>query len=580
MRARRGPAFGSRAIGVVWVCCVETQCGSARGARAARCTIECVPASETKFRFSMSFAVRRHAALDKVRGGTAGLNQLAMSMVLPHENKPVRFPVVPATLTATVDLMSDAAYSLPDGTARRCFLCRDAAYPLWVERSVSSSVVYLFDTSVVVPANPNKMMSLPSWTMTSTIGSATVDGVPTSVGELNDFTPIALVDGFQAIYIPYGADLVFQLTGAGAQQASGSLDISFVYHNGSEIRRSSVSTVTVGTDQRFIAVAGGAASVGSITEGNSPFGFVAITAIATGTTAPVASVATGTARFGWSTGGVVGSPTSDPRVVLLPFSPAPEARNSVIPYTKARLNASAALFTNVSATLSKEGTVLASRLKMGTVSPFSFAVGDLNSVHPKLRYYGPLEKGLYTFTTPSTDGEMFRDKWLTFPVTGGSSISSTIKLLFSPDDVGVYNAFIFSDLGSSTAGTQLAASCYVHLEFETVSSLFTPGVSTATLETLHAAQIALLNFGHFHENPLHFSSIMKAATAALRYVAPLVAPVVQKVGTKALSAGVSYLKGKSQGDRSMRQAQLVVPSRSRAPGRKKKNQPTRKSKKR
>lgn len=94
---------------------------------------------------------RRAGDLDKVRTGTAGLNALAMSMVLPHENKPVRFPVVPAALTATIDLMSDRTYPVADAATRRAFLCRDAAYPLWVERTVSNAAVAMIDTSIIIP---------------------------------------------------------------------------------------------------------------------------------------------------------------------------------------------------------------------------------------------------------------------------------------------------------------------------------------------------------------------------------------------------------------------------------------------
>jgi hypothetical protein len=99
-----------------------------------------------------------------------------------------------------------------------------------------------------------------------------------------------------------------------------------------------------------------------------------------------------------------------------------------------------------------------------------------------------------------------------------------------------------------------------------------------TLETLHAAQIALLQFGHFHENPLHFSSIVKAAGTALRAVAPMLAPVVQAVGTRAVNAGVSYLKGKAGGDRSMQQARMVTPKASANTRKAKRSQPVRKRK--
>jgi hypothetical protein len=521
---------------------------------------------------------RRAGDLDKVRTGTAGLNALAMSMVLPHENKPVRFPVVPAALTATIDLMSDRTYPVADAATRRAFLCRDAAYPLWVERTVSNAAVAMIDTSIIIPVPSNKSIGLGEFTMSPYLGaSPMVDSVVLTSAVACDMTPMARVNGKLGIYVPYGSTFVFQANNYGALVAGGTLELTFeCLHGPGEVSTTVVTAVVAGTGLILSSPTGGTPTTGTIVEGEVPYGFVRLVSAFTGLTSPLTVATNGTFRYGWSTGGTIVSPGSN-AVVLLPFSNPPEANNSLLPYTKTRLNAAAALFTNVTAALNKEGTILGARLKSSTVSPWTFSESDLNSVHPKLRYFGPLEKGLYTFTTPSTDQEPFLDKWGEVAVAN-SSLSTSYKLLFDPELLGTYNAFVFADLGSGASGTQLAASCYVHLEFETVSSLFSPGVSTMTLETLHAAQIALLQFGHFHENPLHFSSIVKAAGTALRAVAPMIAPVVQAVGTRAVNAGVAYLKGKAGGDRSMQQARMVTPKASAGTRKAKRAQPARKRK--
>jgi hypothetical protein len=250
----------------------------------------------------------------------------------------------------------------------------------------------------------------------------------------------------------------------------------------------------------------------------------------------------------------------------------PEFNNSTLPYTRTRQNASAVLFTNVTAALSKEGTILASRLKTAVIDPWNFTDSHINSVHPSLRYFGPLEKGLYTFTSPTGGDTTLFDSVLLLP--SSSTYNSTARPLFQFLDIGVYNAVIFSDLGSSSAGTQLAVSSYTHIEFETTSSLFAIGVSRQPLEALHAAEVALLRFGHFHENPTHWSAIANAAKAALGYVVPLVAPYVKAAAGHLVKKGAQAIGNRISGDRKMSQASPYTAPRSKKP----KPQPKKKAK--
>ncbi len=314
-------------------------------------------------------------------------------------------------------------------------------------------------------------------------------------------------------------------------------------------------------DYQFVGVAGSSSvGTGAIMEGYIPVGFCYLTELRTGPTVAPPGPVTATCFMGWSTSGSgSGSYTTPtgPVTVFVPFAMPPEFNNSTLPYGRTRLNSSAALFTNVTAALSKEGTVLAARLKPAVVDPWQFSVSHLNAVHPSLRYFGPLEKGLYTFTTPSGNVDDFSDCWMT--LQSSSTYNSAAKPLFQWEDIGLYNAVVLSDLGSSSTGTHMAVSCYSHLEFETTSSLFAPGVSTMTLETLHAAEVALLSFGHFHENPLHWAALRSAALGALKIVGPMVAPYVQQAGTALLNRGVALLKGKPSGDRKMTQNQMVTP---------------------
>lgn len=497
-----------------------------------------------------------------IRAKANGLEPLAMSMVLPHERRAVRLPVVPATLTALLETMANDTVPVPDGNSRKAFLCRDAAYPLWMERVFVNACCYLQSrgsaTSWVIPTAANKAILTPVWeTQTSfcntliTPSTSTVDGTSVTNGRITDYTPIALIDDFIAIYIPPSADFVIRVD-TGAAGGGDGLEAEFGYLVGGEVRYCTILVRSAVSGFSHVGSAGTAIPANS-GEGEYPVGFTWLKALRTGTSAVNGATAPWL-QVGWSTDGVFNALGDAPKTLFMPVFNPPEFANSTLPYSKTRLNASAALFTNVTAALSKEGTVLAARLKPTVVDPWSFSATNIDSVHPKLRYYGPLEKGLYTFTTPSGNVDTLDDCRLS--LASNSTMNTTQRPLFAPREIGVYNAIIFQDLGSASAGTQLATSCYTHLEFESSSSLFQIGVSTMTLESLHAAEVALLRFGHFHENPLHWSAIASAATAILRSVAPMVAPVVAHYGQKFLDRGVAMLSGKSAGDRTMPQATL------------------------
>lgn len=480
-------------------------------------------------------------------------------MVLPHENKPIRFPVVPATHTALLDGMSDGTVPVYDNTSKNAALCRDPCYPLWLTRKVNAGGGFLYAIGTAsgwtIPARANSTLMLPAWDRCDGVAGAgaTIDGKTVGADAMCDITVLGDAAGTQAIYVPPGSQFVLEIV-TGVTGGGSGIEMEFGYQVGGEEYTSTCLLTSITTGFLYGAPAGGSNPQG---EGTVPFGFVWLRQIRTTATAPTA-IATPQLRMGWLTGGSFAAPTTT-LDLMVPFSMPPEFNNSVIPYARTRTNASAALFTNVTAALSKEGTVLCARLKPAVVDPWSFSTTHINSVHPALRYFGPLEKGLYTFTTPSGNVEAFQDAVLTMP--NNSSYNSVSKPLFSFRDIGMYNAMIFTDLGSSTAGTQLAVSVYNHLEFETSSSLFNIGVSTEPLELLHATEVALLRFGHFHENPIHWATLAAAVRTAMQYVAPLAAPYVKRAVIGLVDRGVQRLTGHQQGDRAMQQKQMVTPPR-------------------
>jgi hypothetical protein len=498
----------------------------------------------------------------------SGMSALALAFVLPHENKPMRLPVVPATLTALLDTMVDGTMPVPDGTARRAFLCRDPTAPLWTEKQfVNMTVGWKAQgsaTSWNLPAKANTVLANPMWDRIDGYAGAgaTIDGVPATSAMVMDHFVMGNAPGTFAFFVPPNSNFWIEIVTGAAGGGSG-IEFEFVSQIGGEEYTSLLVAPSFAAGFQFVGVAGSTgALVGTIGEGVVPIGFTYLKSMRTTGTAPTA-FATPTLQVGWATysAGTLGSGTI---TCFSPYAPPPEFNNSTLPYGRTRLNSSAALFTNVTAALSKEGTVLCARLKPSVVDPWSFASTHINSVHPSLRYFGPLEKGLYTFTTPSGNLDNFNDHWCNMP--SNSAFNAQQRPLFDYVDIGLYNACIFSDLGSAATGTQLAVSAYSHLEFETTSSLFSPGVSFQSLESLHLVEAALLKFGHFHENPLHWAALRAATMQAMKVLGPMVAPYVQQFGTHLLNKGVSYLRGRQAGDRQMTQNAMQPPARTRLPG--------------
>lgn len=498
----------------------------------------------------------------RTRAQKSGLTNLALTFVLPHEHAPMRLPVVPAALTALLSGMAETTIPVSDTTARRAFLCRDPCYPLWIERSCNSigcSIAAL--TFGLSTGLSNRSIPTPAFDSVRTFwgSGGTIDGKAADYAMLGNTTVLGRGEGNPSIFIPPNSQFTLVLD-AGSVPATGNLEAELVWFQGEDQFTTTVRMDISGSTFTYAGPAGGfVPTTGYLMEGLTPVGFTYLRAFRYGTVTLTTAINNPTLFLGWTTFGSLFSPTTSyPVTLFTPFALPCEYNNSRIPYQRSRLNSSAALFTNVTAVMSKEGTILAGRLKQSVVDPWSFSASNIDSIHPSLRYFGPLEKGLYTFTTPSGNLDNFDDFTYPMPQTNQTSASFiTERPLFDYKNVGVYNAVILTDLGSSTTGTQLAVSQYSHVEFETTSSLFQLGVSTQTLESLHATEVALLRFGHFHENPLHWAALKAAASAAMRYAAPMLAPVVEHYGRKMIDKGVAYLRGKAAGDRKMQQASLA-----------------------
>ena len=70
----------------------------------------------------------------------------------------------------------------------------------------------------------------------------------------------------------------------------------------------------------------------------------------------------------------------------------------------------------------------------------------------------------------------------------------TIPVIVDLDALAYFHPIVFSDIDAGT-DTQLAVTVDRHIEFRATSVIFPLGVSTASLETYHSSQVALVNQG-------------------------------------------------------------------------------------
>lgn len=237
---------------------------------------------------------------------------------------------------------------------------------------------------------------------------------------------------------------------------------------------------------------------------------------------------------------------------LLPFAGPPEWGVTTVPYRSSRATALSALFTNVTANLYKEGTVNCAILPMSYFDANALDLFNLpndvwmQAVTEDRRYYGPLEKGLYTFTVPDAANAKFGD-WVdsTLHRTAGGSVVAYPCFDFSGFEYVNVISFIDQDTAFKT---QLAVTMVQHLEYRTTSVLFPTAVSMMTLEHFHGASLALTRLPVFYENFIHVGTIARLAMNAAKFVAPIVTPYVRpimaQVGNKLIKTVVKQMQPK------------------------------------
>lgn len=189
-----------------------------------------------------------------------------------------------------------------------------------------------------------------------------------------------------------------------------------------------------------------------------------------------------------------------------------EFANSSLPWASTRVTATAALWTNTTKALNKEGTVLWGRVNPCITDPFNVTETEVSNLHPAEKAYLGLQEGTYCYVPPSTDLAFFGD----YRVVSTGSVGGHVPL-YRLDNEGFVNVGFFTD---SDGGSVFAMNLDWHIEFRTSSTLFQVGISTLPLETLHQAQVALLKAGFFYNNFNHAALVAKIISGLSTY-APL-----------------------------------------------------------
>lgn len=454
------------------------------------------------------------------------LDKIGRTLALPHMNKPQRIANPTAERTAVASVFSAKTIGTTATNQKIvAYVVHDPVVPLWVSpnTTTAASTVAFRMGPIQLLSGDNDFMVQPN--ITSCLSSGT--GIGMCLG--TDGTSLGL-------YVPHLTTIFLQHSSA---LGLTNVRLSGVRHSGTEAVPFTISMSRVGSNNVYEAT--------SSTGGFYFFNEMSFTSDAA---APL-----NFASLGWTTGNGNSNPMGAPTGTfnansMVPFNlEPPEFKHSVLPYATTRATAVGVLFQNVSRVLAKEGTARATRIPVESLgSRYGSSVAAVNLWNPDSvttsdqfvspiateTYFGPLEKGLYTYTLPDAASTEIRDRvWY---------LDNVPFPLVHVDAFQYVNVCLFSDLDTNDT-TTLAIELDVHLEFRSNSQLFPLGVSLMTLEQWHATTTGCAKLGQFFENPVHLAAIGSLVGAAMRTVAPMVAPYIVK---GAQMAG-SYILNKAVG---------------------------------
>lgn len=490
---------------------------------------------------------------------------LAQTIAVPAVHPPMRLPSFPnLERTAVLRTRVSAPFQVPGGTTRMGMLVKSPVHPLWFQHNQTLHAQSVFATTlpgtIFTPSSLNSTFDLTGVFAYLTDATATIlDPVLTA-----ENYPVGVLDnGDMFFYIPMGMMAKVELVLSAAVAYTG--EVSVEWFDGSE-RLSTFESFTTPSPSSFVSI--------TLTSQKGSWFRPTLLRMNVGGNYSLQSISAGV-----TTDGSLTAPAGTAVIsAFTPFSPVPELSNSTLPYSSTRANAVGLLLSNVSSVLNKEGTVTCARLPR-TLSCWADGVdlysaldiaslSQFVSANPAERYYGPLEKGLYTFCLPDASSATFRDCITDLKFRRGNTVYRSVPG-FPLEGFDYMNYFLLTD-NDSSGSTSLTVNVDVHLEFRTSSALFNLDFSTTPLEVFHVAQMALARSGVFFENPVHLrviSEVMRRGVQALRPVvskgvgmlAAKAAPHAAALSKKAVSAAAAKLADSVAGKKKPKPAPKAAP---------------------
>jgi hypothetical protein len=482
--------------------------------------------------------------MERVRNNVSGLERLAKIIAVPADFPAHRMPTFPALeRTAVLGFTDTSTTFVSPGSTTAYVLCRDPAYPFWSNRTVSLpasqfGLAVSYNTAVAGAANEQITIPIGDVTpqFTGGAGASSLDPLTTPPFRRNGNVYFNLGGQHNTTQFNCAVSMTVPSGGPNKVAVRGTyLDGTFneVIWDVSNLIPTPVS------GRQFVIFALPADAIGyRISE-------LVVTTSATGIT--FSEIAIGISTNSGAANDPLYSPLAPVAAItrIMPTGPPPEVSTAALIWQNTRATASAVLLTNVTSVMNKEGTISAARAACSSFPVFSsFQWNGFVNIHPKDRYFGALENGLYTFTLPDINGETFRDCLIS---PEGLTFAGVVEL----DQMQYCTAILASDLDATgSVGTSLATTVARHIEFRTTSRLFPTGFAKEPLETYHTAQMALVSMGTIMENPTHMTQIAKMVTGAVRAFWPVAKPIVYQAGVKLVKAATTKIAG------DMRQAKL------------------------
>lgn len=460
-----------------------------------------------------------------------GQSELVQSIAVPRDHRPLRIPSFPALERTSVLSFTDTFTLNTEATGlnTRIGVVRDPVFPVWRHFSTGAKALSVSRQALcagitIVGGDPSFM------DLDYREDLYSVDA--NSSGWPNVAQPLFVLNGVE--FIPLIGDVVSLEMVCNTDPALSAWAVKGSYLDGN---LDPISFIASGT--WFGVVAGGVYHFHfsyELPDAAFAFQFESVSITATSAFSPVSLWVGSTTSNVVQTRPLTAPLATLPLAAMLPITLATEYSSAPIVWSSTRANAAAVLFSNVSAVMQKEGTVNCARAPSETgVNLFTSKMWDsqFSRIHPKERYFGPLEKGLYTFTLPDSTSESYHeysDIGIGLPAfrhyLDGNRFAHLI-IMKDPDNIAA-----------------LAVTVDRHVEFKSNSVLFPYGFSATPLEAYHQAQMALANLGVFYENPVHLATIAALARSAIAKYGPRVAQAALPYAVRGANQLLSTINAK------------------------------------